>query len=75
MPTINLEYSYPHISMKHCYKCCTVKPIKDFGKRKYSSDGYSHECKDCYNIRHKQDAKDRLIYKLYEETQKQKPAH
>jgi hypothetical protein len=34
---------------KQCSKCCTVKPLSEFFKRKNSSDGFNGQCKICYD--------------------------
>jgi len=38
---------------KECKKCGQVKPIDEFGKDKYSSDGFTCYCKECRNLQSK----------------------
>jgi len=38
---------FVYCSMKKCFKCNTIKPIKDFHKNKCKKDGLSTQCKSC----------------------------
>lgn len=38
-------------SKKNCFRCQTVKPIKEFNKNKSCSDGLQKECKKCQSRR------------------------
>lgn len=35
---------------KKCSKCAEIKPIDQFSKTKYYSDGYSYHCKECRSV-------------------------
>ena len=35
--------------MKKCTQCGTLKPLKEFSKDKYKSDGHRSNCKVCYS--------------------------
>ena len=37
------------MSIKHCTRCKTNKPISEFGKNKNEKDGHSVYCKVCYS--------------------------
>lgn len=36
--------------MKICSKCKKEKELTNFGKDKYSPDGYNYRCKDCVKV-------------------------
>lgn len=63
MPTIKLKNFKPAITEKRCYKCGLLLSIDAFAKRSLSSDGYSHECKQCTNKRKARERMERQLIK------------
>lgn len=40
--------------MKRCPKCGKTKPVSEFGKNASRPDGFTDECRECRNIRHRE---------------------